>query len=713
MKKIIFFFSLFLSLSTSFAVQRNLPWIHLITRQEWWANSKYLFSDYKAYQNLIKQDTDLNKKITENPKKYWQVLKQRAIRKEREKYMLSHWKEQIKADKVVYTLDWKKLWWPMWYKFHKTDIIIHHTAVNYNRFNTKQEIEKYIRWVYYYHAIQRWWGDIWYNFLIDKFWNIYIWRKGGAGVIGANSSYNNPPSIWIALIWNFQIQKPTKKQLNALIKLIIALVKKYNINPYSKIVYHEESNKWPYIKNLTNYAIVGHRDTGHTLCPGKYLYADLPYIRRQVFLALKYYKSKQDHKNIKMITFKKQVKEINLWKRFSLTKTIVIKLKNIKDLQSCESHIAWLNVYCKGNTIELNLEKYFAFWNRWITAYSPKYNYKLQIYPIFMDNIRYLMKQKALKYLWWKVNTHKIKKIQYKIYSNQIPKLIKKPVKVLLYDLSNFEHYQIRCTKACTLLTSKWKIYNIKNFQIDKFSDLIVWIKNKMIPTNSLTILSNGWEIIFVNYKRKSYAWIPWNSFKWNIAIKKSLVRDIWWKYQKRFVVINMLDVNDYLAWIAESDDNMPFQKIKVMALLAKTYLLFYLNKKNQQPSIPAWAIYNAIDDPRIFQKYVGAGYERTSKLWSKALAQTKNEYLLYDNYIPILPYFSCSPGFTFSAKQKFGWVDTPYLVNNIDLWKCNKFYGHWVGLSWRWAEFLARKWLNYNQIIQWYFPGVEVKTLK
>jgi hypothetical protein len=112
----------------------------------------------------------------------------------------------------------------------------------------------------------------------------------------------------------------------------------------------------------------------------------------------------------------------------------------------------------------------------------------------------------------------------------------------------------------------------------------------------------------------------------------------------------------------------MPFEKIKVMALLTKTYLLFYLNKQNQQPSIPKNSIYNAIDDPRIFQKYVGAGYEKTSKLWSKVLIDMKNQYILYDNYIPILPYFSCSPGWTFSAKQKFGWVDTPYLVNNIDL---------------------------------------------
>ena len=712
MKKLLGCLLFFLFVSSTFAIQRNLPWIKIITRQEWGANSKYLFSDFKIYKDIIKQNKDLDKRITEDPKKYWRNLKERTIEKDREKYMLSHWKNQIKLNKVVYNLNWKKLWWPLWYKFHKTDIIIHHTAADYKRFKTKQAIEKYIRWVYYYHAIIRKWWDIWYNFLIDQFWNIYEWRQGWAWVVGANSSYNNPPSIWIALIWNFNIEKPTKKQLASLIKLSTALARKYNINPYNKVVYHKESfQKPPYIQNVTHFSIVWHRDTGHTDCPGKYLYADLPYIRRQVYLRLKNYKSRIENPRIKNISFVKQNKTIYIWKKFSLTNKIVIKLKNVKDLQKCDSNIVWLEITCKWNTITLQRRWYFVFWNKWITASSSKYNYKIQVYPIFMDNIRYLMKQKALKYLWWKVNTHKIIKIKHKIYFNQISTLIKKPVKVLLYELSKLKYYNIECTNNCTIITSKWIFKNLKSFEVDKFSNLIVWFKNKSITTSSLTILSNDWTIVFKNYHRKSYAWIPWNSFKWNIAIKKGLIKGMWWKYERKFIVINMLKINDYLAWIAESDDQMPFEKIKVMALLAKTYLLFYLDKWNIQPSIPKQAVYNAIDDPRIFQKYVGAGYEKTSKLWSKALKATKNQYLLYDDYIPILPYFSCSPGFTLSAAQKFGWVDTPYLVNNIDLWKCNKFYWHGVGLSWKWAEYLARKWLNYKQIIQWYFPGVVIKN--
>jgi hypothetical protein len=54
-----------------------------------------------------------------------------------------------------------------------------------------------------------------------------------------------------------------------------------------------------------------------------------------------------------------------------------------------------------------------------------------------------------------------------------------------------------------------------------------------------------------------------------------------------------------------------------------------------------------------MFQLYVGAGFEKTSKNWKKALLLTKNQVLVYSGYIPILPYFNCSRGFTFSAYQR------------------------------------------------------------
>ena len=41
------------------------------------------------------------------------------------------------------------------------------------------------------------------------------------------------------------------------------------------------------------------------------------------------------------------------------------------------------------------------------------------------------------------------------------------------------------------------------------------------------------------------------------------------------------------------------------MAIIAKNYALFYMNKENTHPNIPTNANYTAIDDPNFFQKYV------------------------------------------------------------------------------------------------------------
>jgi len=57
---------------------------------------------------------------------------------------------------------------------------------------------------------------------------------------------------------------------------------------------------------------------------------------------------------------------------------------------------------------------------------------------------------------------------------------------------------------------------------------------------------------------------------------------------------------------IVESNDTEHTEKNKTMALLTKNYMLYYIDKKNPHPSIPAAASYNAVDDARIFQKYVG-----------------------------------------------------------------------------------------------------------
>ncbi len=710
MKKVFVLIFVLLAFSISFSFNRNLPWIDIISRKQWWADSKYLYADYKAYKQMILAQKKYIEKLKKDKLAYKRWLEKQAIRKTQEKYLLKNWKQQVKADKYIPNLNWKRLFWPFSYKYHKVSIIIHHTDSDYRKFKSIEDVKKFIRGVYYYHAIKRWWWDIGYNFLIWPYWNIYEWRAGGDSVVGANSEWNNVSSIGIALIWNFEIQKPTPAQIKSLIKLSTALAKKYNINPYSKVVYHESYPKYPYIKDVTYYALAGHRDTGHTKCPGKYLYNLLPFIRKEVFNDLKaIWNSKEKNNKIRFVS-KKITQIVNLPLKFTLSDTLVLNFSGNKFLK-CNSNVKNLEIFCKSNKVFVKL-KYplpVIYQPLDFKLFQDKINYIVRWKAIFMSNLRLIIKNKVnKKYFFHPKLSVKIKK---RIYLKDLSNINNLPVNVLLYELSWKNHYDFRCSKVCVIYTDK-RTYTAKTFSVDKFNNLLLWINWKLIKAKYIKIDSLWGFIKFTNYSRKSYAGIPWNFFRGEILIKKDYIKKInSHKIFKKYVVINKLSLQDYLKWIAEWNDQMPMEKLKVMALLAKDYVLFYQNKKNIHPFIPKWASYNAVDDPRIFQKYVGAGFEATSKKWAKALDFIKNKVLLYNWYIPILPYFSCSAGFTFSAKQKFWRIDTPYLVNTPDLGNCGKFYWHWVWLSGKWAEILAKKWLNYKQIIQWYFPGVYVET--
>ena len=111
---------------------------------------------------------------------------------------------------------------------------------------------------------------------------IYEGRDGGEGVVGAHASWNNQPSLGIALIGNFNVDRPTDAQIKALITLITALAKKYNIDPEAKTQRHRKTTTTPYVSTFENYTVVGHRDVGPTACPGENLYSLLPAIRDSV-----------------------------------------------------------------------------------------------------------------------------------------------------------------------------------------------------------------------------------------------------------------------------------------------------------------------------------------------------------------------------------------------------------------------------------------------
>jgi len=158
--------------------------------------------------------------------------------------------------------------WNIQYPKKVDKIIIHHTATTSNLTNPKQAI----RDIYYYHAVSKGWGDIGYNYIIDKDGNIYEGRYGGEGVVGGHSYGYNSGSIGIAVLGNYDQTEVPTKVISTLKTFIAEKAKIHNIVVSGKSYYNGE-----YLYN-----ILGHRDVAATACPGQNLYDLIPVLRNTV-----------------------------------------------------------------------------------------------------------------------------------------------------------------------------------------------------------------------------------------------------------------------------------------------------------------------------------------------------------------------------------------------------------------------------------------------
>ena len=650
--------------SSIFAADWNLPWVAIISRAEWWADETIRF-----------RSTPRPSSSSNTWNKTEEQIKAENISKIRNAWMAKN-----------FPLEWKYEWsttmygnhyliYPNYYNYHKNKIVIHHTAWDYDPNRTIEDVKKEIQDIYKYHTIDRDFGDIWYNFLIDQMWNIYEWRAGGQWAVWMHAANNNVTSIWIALMWNFEHDTPTVQQMSALVNLVTAVAKFYHIDPlWYTYTFSTNTEKEPYVVASKNPNIMWHKNVKNTACPWKNLYKYLPQIRDEVLFRMK----------------NEIVWEVDLPSSWSN------ELKKY-DAPWITTENAVINTW--NNT--LNNAKRTDFYERLSALYSNN--------PKVFENAG---ENAKAKYKWILPNsTSSIKKITKKYSVKDVSNLVNQDISVLLYELTDsYDSFMISCDKNC-IFTIDGIDYNRSWATLTLLSNRIQINSDRSISTNKVSVksaLSDG-VVKILNYKRMSYLWTPWNSFKGSLVFEKWVYPLKNWNQKSDFIVINTLPFSEYMKWIVETNDTETLEKNKVMAMIAKNYALFYINKENTHPNIPSNANYAAIDDPDFFQKYVWAWLEKTLVKWFQALNSTENKIVMYDDYLPILPYFNCSAWFTLSAEEKRWWKDTPYLKSVYDFNGCDDFVWHWVWLAWRWAERFAKQGMTYDQILKYYYDWIKI----
>jgi uncharacterized protein YgiM (DUF1202 family) len=157
------------------------------------------------------------------------------------------------------------VYWPLEYQTVE-HVIIHHTETL-----SFQNPVAAVRAIYYYHAVERGWGDIGYNYLVDHMGNVYEGRWGGEDVVGGHAYEYARGSSGIGVLGSFSYEETTP-EAQAGIVWITAWAGR-NLDPFGAADFHE-------VEDCPT--ICAHRDVNPTACPGDGLYGQLDRIRSLV-----------------------------------------------------------------------------------------------------------------------------------------------------------------------------------------------------------------------------------------------------------------------------------------------------------------------------------------------------------------------------------------------------------------------------------------------
>jgi hypothetical protein len=160
--------------------------------------------------------------------------------------------------------------------------VVHHTAGS-NSYTASQSAA-IVRGIEVYHVKGNGWNDIGYNFLVDKYGQVFEGRYGGVdkNVIGAHAEGFNTGSVGIAMLGTYGSAAPPAVARTALANLLAWRLDVAHVDPLSSLTWISGGNaRFASGVPVLLRAVSGHRDTGFTSCPGAAFYAQVGAIARQ------------------------------------------------------------------------------------------------------------------------------------------------------------------------------------------------------------------------------------------------------------------------------------------------------------------------------------------------------------------------------------------------------------------------------------------------
>jgi N-acetylmuramoyl-L-alanine amidase len=137
-----------------------------------------------------------------------------------------------------------------------------------------------------FHRDSNGWNDIGYNFLVDRYGQVFEGRAGGVqnAVVGAQAQGYNAQSTGIACLGTFSAVAQTEAGMDALARLIGWKLSLHGVPVQGEVTVVSNggvTNRYPAGAPVRLHRVSGHRDGDATSCPGDVLYRQLGELRRR------------------------------------------------------------------------------------------------------------------------------------------------------------------------------------------------------------------------------------------------------------------------------------------------------------------------------------------------------------------------------------------------------------------------------------------------
>ncbi|MEW1960727.1 N-acetylmuramoyl-L-alanine amidase [Kineococcus sp. NPDC059986] len=163
--------------------------------------------------------------------------------------------------------------------------VVHHTADggSYSR----AEVPAVIRGMYRYHTQTLGWNDLGYNFVVDRFGQVWEGRAGGVTrpVVGAHAGGFNSGTVGVSMMGDFSSVAPTSECLASVAAVIAWKFALHDLDARGRAVLTSAGGgtaRYAAGRTVEVAAISAHRDLGFTACPGDVGYGRMGEVRDRV-----------------------------------------------------------------------------------------------------------------------------------------------------------------------------------------------------------------------------------------------------------------------------------------------------------------------------------------------------------------------------------------------------------------------------------------------